>query len=229
MTPEQRIAEIDKQITELKSKADNAVFNLFEYYERSVRPLYPWILVKVFPKQRKINGIWTPGSLAEGTGGTQNTVMYEGMVLRTWGPFWKTILVKTEEHSREHGQVVRTETHRVQQMSEVKSGDIIMFPHYEGLPVPYLNETDKDGFRLIREHNPADRRCEAMAVVDYSDNTIEKQLAEELVNTMRCMDNGYDGYTLFSDTDIIQPLVKKLLEKFVICPKDMEMKSTSGK
>jgi co-chaperonin GroES (HSP10) len=109
---------IQDQITELAQR---------EYREtgRSFRPLYPWILVRILPKEAWSSSgrIVLPAS--------QNKVLYEGIVLETYQPVKKLV---------DDAHVTVT--------CPLKPGDQIAFPHWDGFPVPFLNERTH---RCIRE------------------------------------------------------------------------------
>lgn len=50
---------------------------LYEEGEQRFYPMYPWILVRVLPKETKIGSLWLPDT-------QQNKPIYEGIVLETW-------------------------------------------------------------------------------------------------------------------------------------------------
>lgn len=50
---------------------------IYDECEQRMRPMYPWVLVRVLPKEHKIGGIWLPEN-------QQNKPIYEGIVLETW-------------------------------------------------------------------------------------------------------------------------------------------------
>lgn len=105
---------------------------IYQKGERRIKPRPDWILVRVLPKgQRTAGGILLPQ--------TQNKVLYEGIVLETWEPY------ETEfSGSLEGGYSLIS----VRKESLLKIGDRVLFPHFEGLPVPFL---DEHHYRIIKE------------------------------------------------------------------------------
>lgn len=84
-----------------------------------LRPLYPWVLVRVLPRTQKQGSIYLPEK--------QNKPTIEGIVLRTYPD---------------------TVRERKPRSCAVKTGDQVTFPHYEGLPIPFLPEHE---YRIIKE------------------------------------------------------------------------------
>ncbi|MDE2099986.1 MAG: co-chaperone GroES [Patescibacteria group bacterium] len=76
------------------------------------RPMFPWVLVRVLERMRKVGSIWTPEK--------QNKVALEGMVLAVW-----------ESKLRPNGTV---------QTSDLAPGDHVVFPHFSGLPIPGMDD-----------------------------------------------------------------------------------------
>jgi hypothetical protein len=132
--------DIEKQLYELAQHA-------YLHYERTVQPLYPWLLLYVLPKEDQVRGIIRPD--------VQNKVMYEGIVLSTWRPRLEDVSV------RENG-TLRIETHI--RKSQMELGDHILFPHWVGLPCPWLPE---ERFRMIEELKPLDPKSEPIARLNY--------------------------------------------------------------
>ena len=186
---------------EFLSKFEEAAQKVYETHERRIIPLYPWVLVKMLPKVDKVGSIFTPGN--------QNTVMREGYVLETWQPFWKSI----NKTGQEIGQVATS----IKFQSELKPGDYIGFPHFEGLPVPYLNGVERDEFRLVRETNKPDPRCSVQCKFEF-ESPVKDQLTSA-ISKVRELNNGYLD---------IENLVSALLERFVIVSKSEKARTTSG-
>lgn len=109
----------------LKTKEEKLAKLCQEIYEESeqrFQPLYPWVLVRVLPKETKIGGIWTPDT-------AQNKPIYEGIVLEPWAPFYDN-----------KSNSIRS--------SQFQTGDRIAFPSFEGAPVSFL---DDKYYRIVRE------------------------------------------------------------------------------
>lgn len=108
MTKEQRLAKLCQEI--------------YEEGEQRITPMYPWVLVRVLPKETKIGSIFTPDK-------AQNKPIYEGIVLSTW-----------VDHYDIESDIL--------QHSSFDVGDRIAFPSFEGMPVSFL---DDNLYRLVRE------------------------------------------------------------------------------
>ena len=105
-----------------------------------IRPLPPYIIVRILPKEQTTQG----GIILADT--AQNKTLYEGIVLETWAPYSeyrsKSVTMDT------YMSPPCTETIRIDHECSVKAGQRICFAHYEGLPVPYM---DEKYYRMIRE------------------------------------------------------------------------------
>lgn len=150
---------------------EQTLFDLVQliYEEGEVRftPRYPWVLVRVLPKTQAMLGrIILPQ--------TQNKVIYEGFVLATWKPFY---IVKKVEATRLRlaPEVVAPEEHILRE-SQLRVGQRIGFPHYEGMPIRHF---DEEKYRLVREEvdlkdNP---NCGVLGWVEYDG---DRKLKDEL-------------------------------------------------
>lgn len=122
-------------------------------------PRYPWVLVRVLPKAQQIGRIILPQN--------QNKIMYEGIVLAVWAPFWihKDRLVNGN-----------WESNRTLRVSQLGVGMRIGFPHYEGLPVRYF---DENNYRVVREevNLAANPNCGVLGEIEYDG---DRQLKDEL-------------------------------------------------
>lgn len=138
------------EINELEKQLADTCQKIYELGEQRFKPLYPWLLVRVLPKEQKVGTLWLPEK--------QNKVLYEGIVLETWG----------ESKGRK---------------SEVKRGDRVWFPHYEGMPCSYLNENH---YRLIREYT-TDVNCGTFGKIRYAENNRVAEKLNELFEGMTCV------------------------------------------
>lgn len=77
------------------------------------------------------------GATRRGWSGKQNKPLLEGIVLVTWKPHWSRF--------KKPGKATEEEIWRE---SEFKLGDRVLYPHFAGLPVNFLDEKK---YRLIRE------------------------------------------------------------------------------
>lgn len=180
-----------------KQKLVNLAQQLYSDAGREFTPKYPWVVVYVIPKEQKTaSGIWIPDLAGDKK---QNKVLYEGIVLQTWEPFMKYIRVKTHPVGSNGDQATESWTD-IEMKSELHPGDHVLFPHYEGLPLPWTNEEE---FRIIRESNPKDPegRCEVFGKLEY-----ELESDEEVI------------LDIIGDSEFLtgKELINKLKEKFYL-------------
>jgi co-chaperonin GroES (HSP10) len=127
------------ELTELERKEQQLVELVQEVYAMSapqITPIHPWILVRIMPKEQKFGILHLPDK--------QNKVFYEGIVLATWKPFWRKFNGKL---TSDDGHALIEKEVYVQ--SHVKIGERVMFMHFEGQPVPYLDEKN---YRMVHEY-----------------------------------------------------------------------------
>lgn len=190
------------------------VQQLYSTHERRIRPKYPWVFVKVLPKEQKPLGtIILPGGI--GPGG-QNKILYEGIVLETWKPFWKHYRTNVKFSASAHAEYVEETEQLVE--SSVKPDDHVLFPHYEGLPAGHI--FDEKEYRLVREINPSDpeRRCEIISTLDYDRETIEQALVNVIESTYK------EPIRLGN----LPELVARITKEFYVVRKHAEVKTVTG-
>lgn len=181
--------------------------------ERTIRCLYPWVLVKVLPKDQMYKGIlYLPD--APGKDKSQNKPVAEGIVLSTWHPFF-TVAKKTRENLLGEPVVVWTQFER---KSNLKPGDHILFPHWAGQPA---GELDAKEFRLIQEFSSYQPSPEPSCIVEHEDEPIKTQL-EKLIS-QEAFDEAF-GY----DVDI-QATANRIMREYYVIPKNSTAKTLSGK
>lgn len=144
----------------LKEKFDELAQRLYQEHERRVQPKYPWILVRVLPREHQKGSI----ILTE----KQQKIVEEGVVLETWPSFWSM-----EERKRIDGEFF---TVRRKIECDVAVGDHVLFPHYEGMPVGAL--LDEKQYRFVRTSNYQDARCEVMGKWEYDPEPVAAKLAD---------------------------------------------------
>jgi co-chaperonin GroES (HSP10) len=129
------MATMQGEITPTREEKERRLDELAqELYATSVSvmtPNYPWVLVRIMPKAQQMSGIWVPEK--------QNKTFYEGIVLETWKPFRRWYGGKVNDHAIEKSVLME---------SSVKRGDRVLFMHFEGQPVPWLDELH---YRMIHE------------------------------------------------------------------------------
>jgi co-chaperonin GroES (HSP10) len=121
-----------EHIEQLEQRFSELAQEIYESGERRIRPTWPWVLVRVAPKEQKLGSLYLPD--ASGASG-QNKPVWEGIVLAIWEPHWHYVKDKGENHE-------------VYRKSDFEIGDRVLFPSFAGLPVNFLDETK---YRLVRE------------------------------------------------------------------------------
>ena len=136
----------------------------YHVYEKSAggrrfKPMKPFVLVRVLPKEQIIGGI----VLAETA---QQKTVYEGIVIEVWEPYEETRRKRIELAWGDTG----FETVFINHESKVHIGDRVAFPHWCGMPVgEYL---DDKYYRFVKEED-------LMGTLDYQgDAEISKQIRE---------------------------------------------------
>lgn len=120
-------------------QAEEVVLNdlaitLYRESRRVFRPLYPWVFVRVLPKEQMVAG----GLLHSPQ--VQNKTVWEAIVLETWQPFLERRLGIDHKFQESHdGECVycgaQEDTHHPMRRSELAPGDHVFFPHWCGQPV----------------------------------------------------------------------------------------------
>lgn len=142
---------------------------------RHIIPLPPWILVRVLPKEHKTEGgLFLPGNVS-------NKPLYEGIVLETWKPYVEKRIVKDKEFEIMH-------------TPDIKVGDRVLFPHFEGQPLPdYL---DEKYYRMIREGTDQNKTpyCSVYGTLNYQSD------ASKVIELKKLM-KKFSSVTLSGTTD----------------------------
>jgi co-chaperonin GroES (HSP10) len=125
---------------------------------RLFTPMYPWIFVRVLPREQKVGSIY----MVEGP--KQNKPMHEGIVLATWQPCQRPVKGKL-----------------VDLTPDVKPGDHVLFNHWAGLPVVGYNDKH---FRIVKERDWASDKEGGIVGLVEPDVAPEVELANELVGIM---------------------------------------------
>jgi hypothetical protein len=144
----------------MEQELANLCQKIYEAGERRIQPTWPWVLIRTIPKEQKFGSLVLPDN--DGSS-KQHKPLLEGIVLVTWKPHWGAKTMK--------GNVIQEQIWRE---SEYKPGDRLLYPHFAGLPVNFLDESK---YRLVREwtfdenggvlgHLHYDGDCELKAMVD---------------------------------------------------------------
>lgn len=188
---------------------------IYRTHERIVIPNYPYILVAVLPKEQAPLGTII---LAEKT----NKVMYEGIVLATWEPFTREIREGVHNLTDEGPMVpALTEfdgTYKTAVFeSALEVGDHVLFPHFEGQPVPFMNGPCNDGFRLVREFCPSEPKIQICAKIAR-----EKKPDADLVQLLK-----YISHTVHQEDG--SAAVKRLNEEYYVIRRKQSSVTVTGK
>lgn len=157
LTNQNQLEKLERQLHRLVDK----IYDLSVAGRRLV-PRHPYILVRVLPKEHI-----TPGGIVLPET-DQNKPVYEGIVLSTWAPYDE---IRDKQYYRpffhpKFGEII-TERTIIHHECDVKPGDRVCFPHYEGIALgEYL---DDKYYRLIREGNDQNKfpYCSVAGVVKY--------------------------------------------------------------
>ena len=129
---------------------------------KQLKPVFPYVLVRVLPKSTKIGMIVLPDSY--------NKPVHEAIVIDVYEPHKK--------------HVSKFEMHKFTFIeSSVKVGDHIMFQHFEGVPVPMDNY--QGDFRLVADNPIGGGRNGILAVIEPGIN-----IDEELLCTITCSEKS---------------------------------------
>lgn len=127
-------AERTETREEKEQRLDDLAQELYQSSERIITPIYPWLVVRIMPKEQRIGTIFLPDK--------QNRLFYEGIVLATWKPFYRHY---TGNLKFDGGRMANK---AVLVQSAVDLGDRVVFMHFEGQPIPYFDEKN---YRMIHE------------------------------------------------------------------------------
>lgn len=127
---------------------------------RKIVPLYPYVLVKLLPKEQKIGRIYAPDV-------HQNKVLHEGIVLATF---------------KEHERSINRKP--VLAKPSVKVGDHILFQHFEGIPADahlfdrryYTGE-----YRYVADNPIGGGRNGILAVLEYDQEKDVKVFLSDII------------------------------------------------
>lgn len=121
----------------LESKLDKLALELYKKHDFVVVPRYPWVVVRVLPREQVVGGI----ILSENK---QNKPVLEGIVLRTWEPWTKKV------NDSSFPELGGTKEIAIPMKSNFVIGDHIIFQHWTGLPLPGVHENI---YRMVPERD----------------------------------------------------------------------------
>lgn len=192
-----------KKVKTEQEKQDVLQTYVDEYYKDAVmriRPVYPYILVRLLPRAHKVGSLFVPE--------TSKKIMHEGIVLETFRPFWQRL----------RSQALEEKELLIQPPAEV--GAHILFEWFEGVPVEHtLFKTayvQSQKYVLVAASPVGGGRNGVLAVVENSTD-IEKALEQLLADDLE-LDNAPTN----------NELAKSILENFLVTPKDQTSVTRSG-
>jgi len=163
----EKLAKLEKQLY----KITHAIYDL-SVDGRLLVPRHPYILVRVLPKEHI-----TPGGIILPET-DQNKPVYEGIVISVWKPYVEIRHVATKINGV-NSSPIHTDEIKIYHECDVKPGDRVAFPHYEGIALgEYL---DDKYYRLIREGTDQNNYpyCSVAGIVKYDgDKEILNQISE---------------------------------------------------
>jgi co-chaperonin GroES (HSP10) len=136
-----------------EQELDRMAIELFTQHEAQFTPLYPWVLIRVLPREQRYMGrIILPDNKS------QNKPVHEGIVLHTWMP--------------------RLDKKNKVMYSELHPGDHVVYPHFAGLPIPGWDERY---YRIVPECVRPEKGIEwngiIMGKLNYPRNSVRDELA----------------------------------------------------
>lgn len=143
-----------------------SVADTFKRFHYGIQPRPPYVLIRIIPKERSLDlGNNLRIILPDVKGKEQNKPLYEGQVLVTYKPYWKKFrgIVGSEGTPAEM---------EIYTKSELNPGDHVLFPHFEGVPVPFLcNDWKRGEYRLVKDE------C-IYGVVEYKRQSVQQRLID---------------------------------------------------
>jgi hypothetical protein len=151
---------------------------LYEEYDRQgggrrLTPRYPYLLVRVLPKEYKVGSLFIP-DLGKGS---QSKPNYEGVVLEVWQPWMKTLLTSYGDPDEADSEL------RVQMQSALAVGDHVIYPHWAGYPVGFL---DAEKYRLVRE-DTSDDLGHVVGKFEYEKPNLRRRIQELILKDIALM------------------------------------------
>jgi hypothetical protein len=133
------------ETTEQKELLKVLVTRLYQECGVEIEPLYPKVLVRVLPREQA-----TRGGIILPDGAKQNKPVMEGVVLKTYKPFFQKVYVESISWRKDDWD--QEATYRQLVKCELQPGDHIIFPHMEFGITPVWPLDDGVGeYRLVPE------------------------------------------------------------------------------
>jgi hypothetical protein len=150
------VEELERQL----ATTAQAIYNAGEV---RIKPTWPWVLIRLVPKEQQYGSLYLPDNAGSAK---QHKPLWEGIVLETWAPHWSLMRLPQ----------VESKDQEIWRESDFKRGDRVLFPHFAGLPVKFL---DENNYRLIREWT-FDPHGGALGIVHYDGDKKYKKVLDDL-------------------------------------------------
>lgn len=204
-----QLLPLEASVEDRENALDMQANALVASADRQLQLMYPWVLVRVLPREQVQNGI----VLVE----KQNKVSLEGLVISTWAPFYRATGLPsacancnflTEQASGQEDQfamavdlgarctlcqrlvidAIYNRPVKVWTACDVQPGDHVLFPHWAGSPIPLF---DDRRYRVIKSVDWEETKDGGIfAVIDYEEpqDALSELLVAESLNSPRVPD-----------------------------------------
>jgi co-chaperonin GroES (HSP10) len=197
-----------------EEELDRLALELFTKHESQFTPRFPWVLVRVLPREQQV------GRILIADGKHSNKPVHEGIVLTTWQPY-TTVKTKsyltysyTEATATRHTDDIVT-----RHECPVTVGDHVCYPHWCGQTVPGWDEKQ---YRVVPTHANTALGIEPNGII-LGTLTYPKESVKERLEDI--LDNGFTTVN-FSP---VNKAVRKILEEFDVVYKEKGSKTLSGR
>jgi co-chaperonin GroES (HSP10) len=201
------IMQSSQRAKELKTQIEDLVTQAYRECGLDVVPKRGTYLIRVLPKET----VTKSGVILADMGNKdhQNKPNYEGVVLATFAPYEKNIeafMVRSVDVTGSERVVERVEP-------LLSVGDHILFPHYEGIPIPSL-DLGTGEYRIINEES-------VVVVISYDAKKVDEKLHDEICSWLESQAMDVADFST-------RELVETIRERFNVVSKDLQPKTLSG-
>ena len=170
----------------------------------NLRPLPPYVLVRALPKSQKVGSLWLPDK--------QNKVIHEGIVLATFKPYWRVLHGTAQHDGEDYDEQILVQP-------SVKVGDLILFQHFEGIPVEHVifrTPYFKTQTYILVGDDP-NKEAGRRGII----GVLEEAQEETSVLLAKVLEENADAN--------LEVIVDAIIERFVISPIEETSRTTSGR
>lgn len=213
----------EQGIVRTQDKLRKLVNELHDQATQSVTPRYPMILVFALPKASMQGRIYLPDQ--------QNKPIHEGIVLRTYNPFYRHLRITRGVEGTEGSGI--SEELKVLVEPSVKVGDHVIFPHASGIPVMHMNMNQHSGlsshgdFRLIRDDITEQGGMlygGIMGVLEYTTDDLKEELKKVILNNR--ISNKATTIDIPKESEL--KVVQAITDHFILLDRALRPRTTSG-